>query len=415
MAYTTIIFKNPNTGAIKEAPVGFSWTTLFFNFFPAMIRGDWKWAVIQLISALFTFGLSAIVFAFIYNKLHIKYLKERGFIDQSNIGTDSDSIKKGMKIPSTSSVKQSRNMVEKEHKAEQQPQVNLKYLSNSKFIKWLLLLNGALVLTFIWTGPFALLIPLLGFSGAMLSLFFAEWLAKRAHGIRVINPANPDSIEESWLYSTVEELSKRAGLDQIPEVGIYNGEDLNAFATGKNRQSALIAFSTGLLESMSKEQIRAVAAHEIAHIANQDMLGMVLLQGVINSIVITATLPLHALLLINLFSEERSLLIDAVIWFVKSVVAMVLVFLGNLVLKAFSRHREYRADAFSAVLLGKESMISALNVLATDTAEIPAEQRAYNTFKVSGRMSFGEILSTHPPIEKRIAALEEELYTQAPK
>ena len=284
--------------------------------------------------------------------------------------------------------------------------ITLENFSNARFIKWFLFLNATIVLGLIWTGPGAIIIPAIGFAGAFVSLFLSKWLAKRTHNIKLINPQKFLTQEEELLYSMVSALSTRANLNNIPEVGVYKSHDMNAFATGVNQNKALVAFSSALLEKMDSKQIEAVAAHEIAHIANRDMLGIVLLQGAINSIVLCITLPLNAFRLLNLFSDQRSAFVELMLWTIKSIVALILTFIGNLVVKSFSRQREYRADAFSAVLLGKDSMISALNTLATDTSDIPHEQRGYSTFKVSGRFSFSEIFSTHPLIEKRIAALE---------
>lgn len=283
---------------------------------------------------------------------------------------------------------------------------SLKSLSNSTFLKWFALLNGGLILTLLWTGPLAVWIPVFGFGGALLSLVFAKWLAKRAHQITLIDPSSPATEEQKALHAVVADLAQRAGLPKVPEVGVYESEDMNAFATGATPGSALVAFSSALLERMDQEQIKAVAAHEIAHIANKDMLGMVLLQGVINSIVLVATLPLAGLRWLNGHTDGRSAVIDTALWVTKAAIAMFLTFLGSLVVKAFSRNREYKADAAAAVLLGKDPMISALKTLATDTAEIPVAQRAYAAFKVSGRAQFGEFFSTHPLIEKRVAALE---------
>lgn len=284
--------------------------------------------------------------------------------------------------------------------------INIKSLSNAKFLKWFLMLNGALVLGLIWTGPGAIIIPAVGFAGAFVSLFFSKWLAKRSHSIKLIDPQKNLTQEESQLYSIVSDLAKRANLKNAPEVGIYESKDMNAFATGANPDKALVAFSSALLEKMDFQQVEAVAAHEIAHIANRDMLGIVLLQGVINSIVLFVTLPLNAFRLVNIFSDQRSAVVEFALWTVKAIAALVLTFIGSLVVKSFSRQREYRADAFAAILLGKDSMISALNVLAKDTVDIPVEQRSYSAFKVSGRFSISEIFSTHPLIEKRISALE---------
>ena len=186
----------------------------------------------------------------------------------------------------------------------------LKSLSNAKFLKWFLLLNGGLVIGLVWTGPGALAIPFLGFAGALLSLMFCKWLAKRAHGVKVIDHRYPASNEEKHLYEMVAELATRAGLDCVPEVGVYDSPDINAFATGSSPSNALVAFSSSLLNKMDREQIQAVAAHEIAHIANRDMLGTVLLQGVINSIVLIATLPLNLLRVLNIFGDSFSWVVE---------------------------------------------------------------------------------------------------------
>jgi len=288
---------------------------------------------------------------------------------------------------------------------------SLKALSNIKFLRWFLLLIAGLMIGLIWSGPMAFIVPILGFSGALVSLIFAKWLAKRAHHITVIDPAQPATDAEQQLVAMVTELAKRADLQQVPEIGVYESSDMNAFATGASPKSALIAFSSGLLERMDTDQVRAVAAHELAHIANQDMLGIVLLQGVINSIVLLATLPLGFLRFANGLSRQPSAFYEVLLGFAKTVAALVLTFLGGLAVKAFSREREYRADAYAAVLLGKESMIGALRALETDTAAPPIQQLEYAAFKISGRTSVSEIFSTHPLIEKRIAALENATYS----
>lgn len=180
----------------------------------------------------------------------------------------------------------------------------------------------------------------------------------------------------------VAELATRAGLDCVPEVGVYDSPDINAFATGSSPSNALVAFSSSLLNKMDREQIQAVAAHEIAHIANRDMLGTVLLQGVINSIVLIATLPLNLLRVLNIFGDSFSWFVEFTLWLTSTIAALVLTLLGSLVV-AFSRSREYRADAFAAVLLGKGPMMNALKSLANDTSKIPLEQSAYATFKIS--------------------------------
>ncbi|MGL5452647.1 MAG: M48 family metalloprotease [Aeromonas sp.] len=286
----------------------------------------------------------------------------------------------------------------------------LKLLSNAKFLRWFLLLNIGLVVGLVWTGPGALVIPFLGFAGALFSLVFCKWLAKRAHGVKVIDSRNPGSNQEKQLYEMVAELATRAGLPAVPEVGIYDSPDINAFATGSTPSNALIAFSSSLLDRMDRQHIQAVAAHEIGHIANKDMLGVVLLQGIINSIVLLATLPINLMRVMNIFGDNFSWFIEFTLWLVKTIAAILLTLLGGLVVKAFSRSREYRADAYAAVLLGKEPMMNALKVLDNDTTKIPLEQHGYAAFKISGRCGFSEFFSTHPPIGKRLIALDDGVY-----
>lgn len=279
-------------------------------------------------------------------------------------------------------------------------------LSNAQFFKWFFLVNLGVVLTTVWfLDSFALIFPIVGIGGAFLALVFSRWLAIRAHKIKLIDAHNPTSDMEHDLQEMVAELAKRAGLPSTPEVGIYESPDMNAFATGRAPSAALIAFSSGILTKLPPDQLRAVAAHEIAHIANRDMLAMVLLQGVVNAIVIAVTFPIDFLRFGNLLSEDYSTMSQFIMWLTKTVVAVVLTFIGSLFVKAFSRHREYRADAFAARLVGTDQMTGALQALSMDTEEAPREQFAYAAFKIKGGWSLGELLSTHPTIEKRIAAL----------
>lgn len=282
----------------------------------------------------------------------------------------------------------------------------LRGLSNKNFFwTWFVAVNVSLLAAVIFF-PFAVFFPFIGIGGAVLSLFLSRWLAKRAHGIVLIGPETFRSAAEEELYGVVTELSRRAGLPVVPEVGVYKSPDMNAFATGTNQSSSLVAFSTGLLEKMPPDQIRAVAAHEIAHIANRDMVAMVLIQGVINSIVLACTLPINMLRALNWFSDQFTWAIELVLWLAKLAVAIFLTFLGSLVTKAYSRRREFRADELAARLVGPEAMASALETIAKDTTRIPRGQLAYASFKIAARPGLAELFSTHPAIERRIAALK---------
>ncbi|MDD4929906.1 MAG: M48 family metalloprotease [Gallionella sp.] len=287
---------------------------------------------------------------------------------------------------------------------------NLSLLSNARFFKWFLLINLGIVITSGWIGGIGFILPFIGFAGAFLSLIFAKWLAIRAHDIHVIDPNQTLSVAEEYLYGIVAELAGKAKLPVSPEVGIYDSPDMNAFATGMSRSNSLVAFSTALLEKMSPNQIRAVAAHEIAHISNQDMLAMVLLQGLLNSIVLACILPLQGIRIVNWFSDQFSVAIEFFLWLVKTLLATVLTLFGGLFLKAFSRGREYRADAFAAALVGKEHMAAALQTIAGETETAPAGQLSYNAFKISSSASFWELFSTHPDMHKRIQALHDNTY-----
>lgn len=281
-------------------------------------------------------------------------------------------------------------------------------LSNNQFFKWFLWVNLGIVLSSVWfLGPFSLLFPFLGMGGSLFALLLSRWLAIKAHRIAIINPDAPRSEDEQRLQMTVAEVASLAGLPAVPAVGIYDSPDMNAFATGASHNNSLVAFSSAILEKLTPEQIRAVAAHEVAHIANRDMLAMVVLQGLINSIVLAVTFPLNALRVFNMFSDQASWLVEMLLWAVKTFAAFILTFVGGLVVKAFSRRREYRADALAARLVGPEPMAAALEAISNDDVELPREQAAYAAFKIRGDWSLSELFSTHPPVQKRIAALRQ--------
>ena len=242
---------------------------------------------------------------------------------------------------------------------------------------------------------------IMGFGGAIISLLMSKTIAKWSSGVRLINqPSNPD---EAWIVETVRRLADKAGIG-MPEVGIFDGEP-NAFATGAFKNSALVAVSTGLLTSMRKEEVEAVIGHEIAHIANGDMVTMTLIQGVMNTFVV-------------FLSRVIGYFVDKVVlrnnndgpgigYYVTTVVLDILLgFLGSMVVAWFSRYREFRADAGSADLLGQpQTMMNALKRLGgLEPGELPKSVAAMGIAgKPSGLMA---LFSTHPPIEERIAALQ---------
>jgi heat shock protein HtpX len=241
---------------------------------------------------------------------------------------------------------------------------------------------------------------IMGFGGAIISLLMSKPMAKWSTGAHVINqPANPD---EAWIVSTVQRLSERAGI-AMPEVAIYEGEP-NAFATGAFKNSALVAVSTGLLQSMTHEEIEAVLGHEIAHVANGDMVTLTLIQGVLNTFVVFLSRVIGYFVDSMLRSKDEESSGPGMGFYITSFVLDILLgFVASMVVAWFSRHREFRADEGSAQLLGnKQPMINALARLnSLQAGELPASVAAMG---ITGGL--GKLFASHPPLEERIAALQ---------
>ncbi len=238
-----------------------------------------------------------------------------------------------------------------------------------------------------------------GFGGAFISLLISKWMAKRATGAQVIEvPANTT---ERWLVDTVKRQADRAGIG-MPEVAIYDAPDVNAFATGWNRNAALVAVSTGLLNNMSQDEAEAVLGHEISHVANGDMVTLTLVQGVVNTFVIFFSRVIGFFVDRVLLRNERG---QGIGFFVATFVAqMVLGVLASMVVAWVSRQREYRADAGGASLAGRQKMIAALERLKMNHEQtaLPAQMSA---FGISGGGGLMSLFMTHPPLDERIAAL----------
>ena len=248
-------------------------------------------------------------------------------------------------------------------------------------------------------GTLLALSAVVGFTGSILSLLISKPMAKWQTGATVI--AQPTGPDERWLLDTVNKLSSAAGV-RMPEVAIYAGEP-NAFATGAFRNSALVAVSTGLLETMTREQVEAVLAHEIAHVANGDMITMTLIQGVVNTFVVFLSRLVGYVVDKQINRDGNG---QGVGYFVTSIVCqMVFGVLASLIVAWFSRTREFRADAGAANYMGQpNSMISALARLAgVAPGALP---KALQAFGISDKPSLMALFSTHPPIEERIAALQ---------
>lgn len=239
----------------------------------------------------------------------------------------------------------------------------------------------------------------MGFAGSIISLLLSKWSSKRMVGAQVItNPIDPT---ERWLLETVHRQAQAAGIG-MPEVATYEAPEVNAFATGWNRNSALVAVSSGLLHNMSRDEIEAVLAHEISHVANGDMITLALIQGVVNTFVIFFSRIIGHLIDRLVFKTERG---NGPAYWVTSIVAqMVLGVLASVIVMWFSRQREFRADAGGANLAGRSKMISALEKLKInhEQATLPERMAA---FGIAGGSSFSKLFSTHPSLDERIDAL----------
>ncbi len=240
-----------------------------------------------------------------------------------------------------------------------------------------------------------------GFGGAFISLFISKWMAKMATGAQVIEvPSNPT---ERWLVDTVKRQAEKAGIG-MPEVAIYDAPEINAFATGWNRNDSLVAVSTGLLTNMTQEEAEAVLGHEVTHVANGDMVTLTLIQGVLNTFVIFLSRVVGFLVDRVLLKNERGY--GPGYWVATIVAQLVLGLLAAMIVAWFSRLREFRADAGGANLAGREKMIAALDRLKLNQEQttLPAQVQA---FGISGGGGFMALLSSHPPLDVRIAALRE--------
>ncbi len=250
-------------------------------------------------------------------------------------------------------------------------------------------------------GALMIFCLLWGMGGAFISLALSRVMAKWMMRVRVIK-ADTANAHEIELVQTVHRLAQAAGLPAMPEVGVYDSPEVNAFATGPTKKRALVAVSTGLLHRMDRDGVEGVLGHEVAHIANGDMVTMTLLQGVINAFVMFFARVIAFAISTQVRDEAKAIVhLVAVI-----VLQIAFSILGFMVVAAFSRWREYRADAAGARLAGRERMISALKAL--QGAPVMNDDNAVSAFKISGKRSgFMALMSTHPPLEDRIRRLEQ--------
>lgn len=241
-----------------------------------------------------------------------------------------------------------------------------------------------------------------GMGGAFISLALSRWTAKWSYGVQLIDSRTGDPVLSN-LVETVHRLARQAGLSTMPEIGIYDSPELNAFATGPSKDRALVAVSTGLLTRMRREEIEGVIGHELSHVANGDMVTMTLLQGIVNAFVMFLSRAIAFVL-----TRDRDSRGGSWAYFgITMVLQIVFMILGSIVVAWFSRWREFRADAGGARLAGRQNMISALDALRRHMDEVdPSAQPALATMKIASKPTgIWRLFSTHPPLEERIARL----------
>lgn len=243
----------------------------------------------------------------------------------------------------------------------------------------------------------------IGFSGAFISLAISRFMAKKIMGVVVLDPNGKLTDFERQLIEKVHKLSRSAGLAVMPEVGIYNSPEVNAFATGPTRSRSLVAVSTGLLNRMDDTAVEGVLAHEVAHVANGDMITMTLLQGIVNTFVVfLSRVTAYA---VSRFVKDE---LRGIIHFLAIIVFQILFsILGSIVVLAFSRYREYHADAGGAALAGKDKMVHALKELKKNIQLVDKEQTSMATLKISNRGGLLRLFSSHPDLDDRINRLQE--------
>jgi len=252
-------------------------------------------------------------------------------------------------------------------------------------------------------GSLLIFAAVMGFGGSLISLAMSKWMAKRSVGAQVIT--DPRTQEELWLMQVVARQAQAAGI-KMPEVAIWDSPEVNAFATGMNKNAALVAVSTGLLRGMTKQEAEAVMAHEISHVANGDMVTLALIQGVVNTFVMFFSRVIGHLVDKLIFKTERG---QGPAFYVTMIAAeLILGVLASIIVMWFSRQREFRADAGGATLAGRQNMIAALERLKqAHTAPLPEKMAAFGiSGGDNGGFSFKRLFMTHPPLEERIEALK---------
>ncbi len=260
--------------------------------------------------------------------------------------------------------------------------------------------------------PIILFSVVFGFGGAIISLLISKFVAKKFMGVKVIPPNTTDP-RFRWVLETTHRCAKRAGLLQMPEVGYYQSNEINAFATGPSKSNSLVAVSTGLIDNMNKDGVEGVIGHEVAHIANGDMVTMTLVQGVVNAVVICLSQIIVQLIASALRGNRgRGGLGFFGTFFIYQLVYSLLAFAAMPIVAFVSRIREYRADAGGAKLAGRDKMIEGLKELKRFYNHIDTSHKSLATLKIAGKSSFLRFWSTHPPLDDRIKRLQTGFYSR---
>ncbi len=247
---------------------------------------------------------------------------------------------------------------------------------------------------------------IMGFSGSLISLMMSKFMAKHFYGVQIIDPNTRDP-ELRGLVEMVHGMARRAGLPAMPEVGIYEAPEINAFATGPSKSNSLVALSTGLFRSMSREEVEGVVGHEVAHIANGDMVTMTLIQGIVNTFVLFLSRVLASVIANSSSSDDDNRGSPWMQFALTMVFDVLFAILASILVNYFSRRREFRADAGGAKYAGREKMIAGLRKLQNQFEQIAPDNGSAATLKISNKSSgLMALFSTHPPLSERIRRLE---------
>ncbi len=251
-------------------------------------------------------------------------------------------------------------------------------------------------------GALLIFSAIIGFTGSFISLLMSRWMAKKMMNVKIIDPDGPMNSQERQIVDMVHRMSRAAGITKMPEVGIYHSPEVNAFATGPSKNRSLVAVSSGLLQEMDDAAVEGVIAHEVAHIANGDMVTMTLLQGVVNTFVVFLA-RIAAFIASRFVKEEMAPIVHFIAIIVFQIAFSIL---GSIVVFAFSRYREFHADRGGADLAGKDKMVHALRSLQAYTNRVTEEKdTAIASLKINGKRK-SSLFSTHPDLNERIRRLE---------